>query len=85
MGLEWDQMRVAVSLAGSLGAVEGRVLVVQASHPQLTANGSRVELVFAWAQSDQVPVLFGQTNFLMTFKVCFDASQAMFEIYPNQI
>ena len=40
-----------------------------------------VPLLFAWAQSDTVPILFGQTNFLSEFSVCFYGSENIFEVW----
>jgi hypothetical protein len=58
------------------------MLIVEGSHPQLTPDRP-VELVFAWARTENAPVLFGQTNFFMQFRVCFDALAELFEVYPN--
>ena len=82
LGAVWEQQKVAVPLVGSLGRVEARALIVEALHSQLTSDHP-VELIFAWAKDENVPVLFGQTNFLMEFRVCFDASNAIFEVYPR--
>ncbi len=80
LGAIWEQQQIAVPLAGSLGHIEGRALILLASHPQL-APDRPVELIFAWAREENVPVLFGQTNFLMEFRTCFDAALAQFEVY----
>ncbi len=37
--------------------------------------------MFAWADSNDVPVLLGQTNFFMEFNVCFYRSQNYFEVW----
>jgi hypothetical protein len=39
-----------------------------------------VRLVFAWAQSDAVPVLLGQVNFFMEFDVCFLRKSGVFDV-----
>lgn len=82
LGAIWEHQEVAVPLAGSLGRTEGRALIIQSSHPQLTA-GHDVELIFAWVKDQNAPVIFGQTNFLIEFRVCFDALQNVFEVYPR--
>ena len=82
LGAVWEHQQVEVPLAGSLGNIEGRALIVQAMHPQLTPEHP-VELIFAWTRDENVPILFGQTNFLMEFRVCFDASLAVFEVFPR--
>ena len=38
-----------------------------------------VRLAFAWAQSDAVPVILGQTNFFHEFDVLFMRSRGVFE------
>ena len=47
--------------------VDARGIVVEAAVGQL----SPMRLVFAWANSDQVPFLLGQFNFFQAFDVCF--------------
>lgn len=84
LGAVWEAQTVAVSLAGSLGQLEARALIVKASHPQITdSNG--VELVFAWTQAETVPVIFGQMNFFLEFDVCFYRSQGVFEVTAKAI
>jgi hypothetical protein len=39
-----------------------------------------VQLVFAWVQSDTVPIILGQTNFFMNFDVFFFRARGYFEI-----
>jgi len=64
---------------GSLGQFEARALMVIGSHPQITGN-SGVQLVFAWTQAENAPVIFGQMNFFLEFDVCFYRSQSVFEV-----
>jgi hypothetical protein len=80
LGAVWEQQIIAVPLVGNLGRMEARALVVNALHEQLTAQHP-VELIFAWTRDDNAPILFGQTNFLMEFRACFDALQGTFEIF----
>jgi hypothetical protein len=51
-------------------------IVIEAVVGQL----SPLRLVFAWANSDQVPFLLGQFNFFQAFDVCFFRSRGVFEI-----
>lgn len=39
-----------------------------------------VTQAFAWSQSDEVPLVLGQTNFFMEFDVCFFRSQLTFSV-----
>jgi len=82
LGAVWEEQTILGNLAGALADVESRALAVTASQPS-TAGASNVPLWFAWAESDSVPALFGQTNFLMEFNVCFYLSQNYFEVWRN--
>src|SRR5579864_2471206 len=81
LGAIWDDQPAIPGLVGSLRSVEVRALDVFAFHPQL-ASELPVHLVFAWAKSDEVPVIFGQMNFFLVFNVCFYRTQSFFEISP---
>ena len=82
LGAVWEEQAVLGNLAGALANVESRALAVSASQPSID-GASNVPLWFAWAESDSVPVLYGQTNFLMEFNVCFYLSQNYFEVWRN--
>jgi hypothetical protein len=82
LGAAWDPRQAIIPLTGSLGNVEAHALVVWVMHPRLTPHGP-VRLVFAWTQAENVPVVFGQTNFFMEFDVCFFRAQAVFEVRPK--
>ena len=82
LGAVWEEQAVLGNLAGALANVESRALAVTASQPAIV-GASNVPLWFAWAESDSVPVLFGQRNFLMEFNVCFYLSQNYFEVWRN--
>src|SRR5690348_4874998 len=58
LGAVWENQPVIPGLVGSLRSVEVRALDVFAFHPQLAPQTS-IHLVFAWAKSDEVPVIFG--------------------------
>lgn len=79
IGAVWQEQKPIAPLAGNLGSFEARALLLQASHPQLTGT-NRIEMVFAWSKSEDVPVLFGQMNFFLAFDVCFFRSENAFEI-----
>ena len=78
----WEDQKVLGNLTGALSRVEIRGLAVTASSPEI-AGAQDVPLLFAWANSDNVPVLFGQFNFLMEFNVCLYRSQGFFEVWRN--
>jgi hypothetical protein len=79
LGANWEQHRPLSRLSGNLGNYESRGLTVLATHPQLTTNGP-LRLVFAWTQTDNTRLIFGQMNFFIEFNVCFYRSQAYFDI-----
>lgn len=66
-------------LSGNLAACEARALIVSAVVGELPA----VRIAFAWARTDEVPILLGQVNFFMKFDVCFYRSRSMFVIRPK--
>lgn len=82
LGAIWEEQRVLGNLTGALSRVETRGLSLTASNPEI--EGARdVPLLFAWANSDNVPVLFGQFNFLIEFNVCLYRSRGYFDVWRN--
>jgi hypothetical protein len=76
LGAIWKEQTVRLPLAGNLARVEARGLFVQVQ----VGNLEPVRLAFAWAQSSQVPLILGQTNFFREFDVCFQRSRRTIEI-----
>ncbi len=79
LGYIWERQTTALSLAGNLARYEARVVLVQA----VVGQFEPVQLVFAWTQSANVPLILGQVNFFMEFDVCFYRAQLQFEISPK--
>ncbi|WP_008308366.1 aspartyl protease family protein [Leptolyngbya sp. PCC 6406] len=79
LGYEWDRQTTALSLTGNLAQYEARVVLAQAVVGQFEA----VQLVFAWTQATNVPLILGQVNFFMEFDVCFYRSQLEFAVSPK--
>ena len=79
LGYEWERQTTALSLTGNLAQYEARVVLVQA----VVGQFDPVQLVFAWTQATNVPLILGQVNFFMEFNVCFYRSQLQFEIVPK--
>ncbi|MHC5936508.1 hypothetical protein [Nostoc sp.] len=67
LGYVWEQQTTALSLTGNLAQYEARVVVLQA----VVGQFEPVQLVFAWTQATNVPLILGQVNFFMEFDVCF--------------
>jgi hypothetical protein len=82
LGAAWDETAPIVRLAGALAHARAHGLLLSASHPQLTDNRP-FQLVFAWTERDDVPLIFGQVNFFMEFDVCFFRSQGTFDVRPK--
>lgn len=76
LGAVWDAQTVQLPLTGNLAEVEARGLFVNIQIGDLEA----VRLAFAWAQSSQVPLILGQTNFFREFDACFVRSRQTIEI-----
>jgi hypothetical protein len=79
LGYKWERQTIALSLTGNLAQYEARVVLVEAFLGQFKP----VQLVFAWTQATNVPLILGQVNFFKEFDVCFYRSQLQFEISPK--
>lgn len=75
LGGDWDGA-VPLTLTGNLVFAEARALLVEG----LVGDFSPRRLVFAWSKSDAVPVLLGQTNFLVEFDIYLSRSSQYFEV-----
>lgn len=80
LGIVWSEQTTAVELSGNLAKYVARGIILSAK----MALFPPVQLVFAWTQTDNVPLILGQVNFFMEFDVCFYRSQALFEVQPRQ-
>jgi hypothetical protein len=76
LGAIWEEQTIRLPLAGNLARVEARGVFVQVQ----IRNLEPVRLAFAWAESSQVPLILGQTNFFREFDVCFQRSRCTIEI-----
>ena len=76
LGLEWEKQKTSVPLTGSLTEVEAVGVVIFGQVGEFQQR----KLVFAWAKSDQMPLILGQTNFFQEFNVCFFRSELAFEV-----
>ena len=79
LGFVWEQQTIPVSLTGNLSIVPAFGVIVTGRVDSLPP----VELVFAWTQAAEAPLILGQVNFFMEFDVCFFRSQAVFEVKPK--
>jgi len=85
LGLElggiWDEQSFFIPLSGKLAGFKAKGLLIATRIGSFPA----VNLAFAWAETDSIPVLLGQTNFFQEFDVCFFRSRSMFEVRPKQV
>jgi hypothetical protein len=79
LGYEWERQTTSLSLTGNLAQYEARVVLAQA----VVGQFEPVQLVFAWTQATNVPLILGQVNFFMEFDVCFYRSQLEFAVSPK--
>lgn len=79
LGYDWERQTTALNLTGNLAQYEARVVLVQA----VVGQFEPVQLVFAWTQATNVPLILGQVNFFMEFDGCFYRSQLEFAVSPK--
>jgi hypothetical protein len=79
LGYKWERQTTALTLTGNLAQYEARAVVVQV----VVGQFAPVQLVFAWTQATNVPLILGQVNFFMEFDVCFYRSELQFELRPS--
>jgi hypothetical protein len=81
LGAVWQNQTVSIPLAGNLEPMEARGIVISGIIDHFTP----VRLAFAWAESNDVPLILGYINFFTEFDVCFYGSQLAFEISLKQL
>lgn len=81
LGYDWERQTTALDLTGNLAQYQARVVLVQA----VVGDFQPVQLIFAWTQAENVPLILGQVNFFMEFNVCFYRHELAFEIQPRAI
>jgi hypothetical protein len=76
LGVVWENQNVGMKLAGNLATTEARGILLDV----IIEDCPAVTLAFAWAYTDNVPLLFGQTNFFDEFDVLFSRSSRFFDV-----
>jgi hypothetical protein len=76
LGGTWDDRQAIIQLAGNLVS---QPAVPFFATEEVEGCGS-AQLAFAWARSDNISVILGQTNFFIEFDVCFYRSKLEFEV-----
>jgi hypothetical protein len=79
LGAVWETQTLIIPLSGNLARSEARGLVLTGT----VGKFAPTQLVFAWSQSPEVPVILGHMNFFAEFNVCFYRHESAFELYPR--
>jgi hypothetical protein len=79
LGAVWEEQHLSIPLSGNLAPVEARGLAIMGE----ISGFPPIPLVFAWAKSNNPPLILGQLNFFLEFNVCFYRSQLSFDICPK--
>ncbi|MGB7415424.1 MAG: aspartyl protease family protein [Thermosynechococcaceae cyanobacterium] len=83
LGYEWERQTTVLILTGNLAQYEARVVLAVVLAQAAVGQFEPVQLVFAWTQATNVPLILGQVNFFMEFDVCFYRSQLEFALSPK--
>ncbi len=79
LGATWNPRKATLQLLGAFARTSAMPLLILGK----VGEFAPVRLAFAWCQSDEVPVVLGQTNFFMEFDVCFFRSRMEFDVAPK--
>lgn len=81
LGGIWDERKAIIQLAGNLS---NQPAIPFAANVQIGEFPS-VQLVFAWVQRPNMPLILGQTSFFLEFDICFYRSKMEFEVKPKSL
>jgi len=79
LGAQWDPRKTTLRLGGTFAGTPAMPLLLMAK----IGDFPPTRLAFAWCGTDEVPLIFGQTNFFMEFDVCFFRSRGEFSVLPK--
>ncbi len=79
LGGIWDDRRAIIQLAGNLS----NQLAMPFSAIAQVGEFPPSELLFAWVNRPNTPLILGQTNFFLEFDVCFYRSKMKLEVKPK--
>ncbi len=78
-GVDWNSLPIPITVGGVGHGVAAKLLAVEG----LIGTFPPTPLLFAWATTNSIPVLLGQTNFFFEFDVCFHRSRSQFTVAPR--
>ena len=81
LGESWDDRRAIIQLTGNLGHQPAIPFAAIAQIGEFPPT----ELLFAWVNRPNIPLILGQTNFFLEFDVCFYRSKMEFEVKPQSV
>ena len=79
LGGIWDDRKAIIQLAGNLSDRPAMPFSAIAQIGEFPST----ELLFAWVNRQNTPLILGQTNFFLEFDVCFYRSNREFEVKPK--
>ncbi len=77
-GLPWNSLPHALTLGGIGRGIPAKMIALHMTFGPI----GPVSQLFAWANSNDLPIVFGQATFFMNFDVFFFRAQSYFEIQP---
>ena len=80
LGLNWDEQPYRLKLSGNMARFETRIVFLSVTVSEFVP----VDLVFAWTQAEQAPLIFGQANFFQAFNVCFFRAASYFTLTASE-
>ncbi len=76
IGGDWETAPSIPPLAGNLAQQEAKALFARV----VIRHFPTIELIFGWSQSDNIPVILGQTDFFQKHNIAFFGGNGRFEI-----
>lgn len=78
-GVAWSSLAYSTTIGGVAGSVPAKLLPLDTT----VAPFPPIPLVYAWAQSNTVPLVLGHVDFFGSFEVCFFADKGIFHVRPR--
>lgn len=79
IGAVWKLAPKMPQIFGIMSQIECHAISI----PVVIGHYPMISLAFAWADTDAIPLIFGQYNFFDEFDVCFFRSRREFELRPK--
>jgi hypothetical protein len=76
LGFAWNPNKATLRVLGAVDRAAAMPVLVRMNFGDFPP----VTQAFAWCQSEDVPLVLGQTNFFMEFDICFFRTQLEFSV-----